>query len=173
VCDIIITGSLTWYLQRNKSGIKGTDDIVTRIIRLTVQTGMITTLWAILDLIVYLTEANSLHLLFNLPLAKIYTNSLMSNLNARRSQFDNSTAVATSGPGIASKLRSGGGVNSTLSIPTWDRGYGNDSRQDTKLSILQTTTTEVHHDIGKDRGNRTDSDFDEYELQHKTPMDNE
>jgi hypothetical protein len=47
-----------------------------------------TALWAVLDLIVYRLEDNSLHLIFNFPLAKIYTNSLMSTLNARRAHAE-------------------------------------------------------------------------------------
>jgi hypothetical protein len=84
LCDIVITGSLVYYLSSYRSGFKNTDDIITRLIQATIQTGFMTALWALLDLIVYRLEDNSLHLIFNFPLAKIYTNSLMSTLNARR-----------------------------------------------------------------------------------------
>jgi Family of unknown function (DUF6534) len=88
LCDIIITASLVFFLSSHRSGIKNTDDIITRLIRATIQTGLMTALWAIMDLIIYRLEFNSLHLIFNFPLAKIYTNSLMSNLNARRAQAE-------------------------------------------------------------------------------------
>lgn len=87
LCDVLITVSLCFYLSSHRSGVnKRTDDLVTRVIRITVQTGLMTSLWAILDLIIYRVQNNSMHLIFNFPLAKIYTNSLMSTLNARRAQ---------------------------------------------------------------------------------------
>ncbi|KIP06403.1 hypothetical protein PHLGIDRAFT_128315 [Phlebiopsis gigantea 11061_1 CR5-6] len=83
ICDSTITLSLTWHLRRHKTGFSGTDDLLNRIIRLTVQNGLITALWAIVDLIAYLATPTGLHLAFNFPLAKLYTNSLMSSLNSR------------------------------------------------------------------------------------------
>ncbi|KAG8707029.1 hypothetical protein FRC08_000734, partial [Ceratobasidium sp. 394] len=49
----------------------------------TVQTGLLMSLWAVVDLIVFLVVPNNLHLLFSLPLSKLCTNSLMSTLNSR------------------------------------------------------------------------------------------
>ncbi|KAI0809038.1 hypothetical protein BC629DRAFT_1437276 [Irpex lacteus] len=83
ICDILITASLTWHLRRHKTGFSGTDDLLNRIIRLTVQNGLITAVWASADLIAYLASTSGLHLLFNIVLAKLYTNSLMSSLNSR------------------------------------------------------------------------------------------
>lgn len=74
--------------------------------------------WAILDLVVFVTESNSLHLLFNFPLAKIYTNSLMSTLNARRTQAD---TLHTSGTGNALSRKMGDNTTVTASMPAWDR----------------------------------------------------
>ncbi|CAE7202497.1 unnamed protein product [Rhizoctonia solani] len=83
VADTAITIILSWYLHAHRTGFSKTDDIITRLIRITVQTGLITTVWALVDLIMYLTVPNPLHLLFNLPLPKLYSNSLLSTLNAR------------------------------------------------------------------------------------------
>ncbi|KAI0089826.1 hypothetical protein BDY19DRAFT_941020 [Irpex rosettiformis] len=83
VCDILITVSLTWHLRRHRTGFAGTDDLLNRIIRLTVQNGLITAVWASTDLVAYLATTSGLHLAFNVPLAKLYTNSLMSSLNSR------------------------------------------------------------------------------------------
>ncbi|GLB38356.1 hypothetical protein LshimejAT787_0502210 [Lyophyllum shimeji] len=81
--DMIITSSLVIYLRRHRTGFKRTDTHIDRIIRLTVQTGLITAVWAFVDLMVYLLNPTGLHLIFNFPLSKLYTNSLMSSLNAR------------------------------------------------------------------------------------------
>ncbi|KAF8607052.1 hypothetical protein BDV93DRAFT_414462, partial [Ceratobasidium sp. AG-I] len=83
VIDVAVTSILSWHLHRNRTGFSKTDDLITRLIRLTVQTGLMTSIWAVADLILYLAVPNNLHLILNLPLCKLYTNSLMSTLNAR------------------------------------------------------------------------------------------
>ncbi|TFK80202.1 hypothetical protein K466DRAFT_605531 [Polyporus arcularius HHB13444] len=83
VADCAITVALVWHLRKHKTGFAATDDIVNRIIRLTVQTGLITAVCALVDLILFLATPAGLHLAFNLPLSKLYTNSLMSSLNSR------------------------------------------------------------------------------------------
>ncbi|KAI0081648.1 hypothetical protein K474DRAFT_1681985 [Panus rudis PR-1116 ss-1] len=83
VADVGITIALVWHLRKHKTGFSATDDIVNKIIRLTVQTGLITALCATTDLILFLASPSGLHLIFNLPLSKLYTNSLMSSLNSR------------------------------------------------------------------------------------------
>ncbi|KAI0790693.1 hypothetical protein C8Q75DRAFT_806090 [Abortiporus biennis] len=85
ICDSSITIALTLYLRKHKTGFQGTDTLLNKLIRLTVQNGAICTVWAIIDLIVYLASPTGLHLAFNFPLAKLYTNSLMSTLNSRAS----------------------------------------------------------------------------------------
>jgi len=65
------------------TGFDATDDVLNRIIRLTVQNGAITAIWSIIHLTVYLVDNTGLHLIFGVPLSKLYTNSLMSSLNAR------------------------------------------------------------------------------------------
>ncbi|KAI0796329.1 hypothetical protein BC629DRAFT_287478 [Irpex lacteus] len=81
--DMIITISLVGYLRMHRTGFASTDDAINRIIRLTVQTGMVTAVCAVVDLICFLVTPNGLHLAFNIPLSKLYTNSLMSSLNSR------------------------------------------------------------------------------------------
>ncbi|KAJ3565254.1 hypothetical protein NP233_g7744 [Leucocoprinus birnbaumii] len=81
--DILITSILVWYLS--------SDLMVDRIIRVTMQTGLLTSLLATLDLIVYLANPTGLHLMLNFPLCKLYSNSLISSLNSRGGwRYDNS-----------------------------------------------------------------------------------
>ncbi|TFY83872.1 hypothetical protein EWM64_g153 [Hericium alpestre] len=82
--DTTITVILVAYLRRHKTGFMGSDDVMNKIIRLTVQTGLVTSMWAIVDLGVYLGIPTGLHLAFNFPLSKLYSNSLLSSLNSRR-----------------------------------------------------------------------------------------
>ncbi|OSD07500.1 hypothetical protein PYCCODRAFT_619779 [Trametes coccinea BRFM310] len=96
VADTLITASLVWHLRRNKTGMPVTDDIINRIVRMTVQTGLVTALCAIIDLILFLATPAGLHLIFNLPLSKLYTNSLMSSLNTRHGwQYDSSQVLSS------------------------------------------------------------------------------
>ncbi|EPQ32447.1 uncharacterized protein PFL1_00643 [Pseudozyma flocculosa PF-1] len=83
VTDVIITLSLVWTLNKARTGFAATDDIITKLIRTTLQTGMLTTFFATVDIILFLASSTSLHLVFNLPLAKLYVNTLLSTLNAR------------------------------------------------------------------------------------------
>ncbi|KZV68628.1 hypothetical protein PENSPDRAFT_687083 [Peniophora sp. CONT] len=84
ICDVLITLMLVQYLRKQKTGHTYSDYIVDRIIRLTVQTGMITSLVAIINVILYLATPKAYDLVFNYMLAKLYTNSLLSSLNARK-----------------------------------------------------------------------------------------
>ncbi|KAJ3889956.1 hypothetical protein GG344DRAFT_50614, partial [Lentinula edodes] len=54
VTDILITVSLVWSLWRKRTNVRATDDAISRIIRLTVQTGAITAVSATLDVILFL-----------------------------------------------------------------------------------------------------------------------
>ncbi|KAF7321141.1 WD-REPEATS-REGION domain-containing protein [Mycena chlorophos] len=83
VGDVIITTTLVIFFRRHRTGSSATDTRVDRIIRLTIQTGMITTICSVIDLGLFLGDTSGMHLLFNLPLAKLYSNSLMSSLNSR------------------------------------------------------------------------------------------
>ncbi|CAO1637479.1 unnamed protein product [Parajaminaea phylloscopi] len=109
LADMIITVSLVWTLQKSRTGFTATDDVITRLIRGTIQTGMATTVFAVTDLILFCASTTTLHLVFNLPLAKLYVNSLLSTLNARAL-----IANAQRGPTMdASSSGQMHGVNST------------------------------------------------------------
>ncbi|KAF9038953.1 hypothetical protein BDZ89DRAFT_392024 [Hymenopellis radicata] len=96
--DILITGSLVTHLRKHRTGFQHTDSHIDRIIRLTVQTGLITAIWAFADLLVYLLDPTGMHLLLNCLLPKLYTNSLLSSLNSRGGwKFNDSDSLSTSG----------------------------------------------------------------------------
>ncbi|KAJ6492914.1 hypothetical protein C8R47DRAFT_1120401 [Mycena vitilis] len=83
VGDVIITATLVSFFRKHRTGCSATDTRVDQIIRLTIQTGLITSVCSVIDLGLFLGDSSGMHLLFNLPLAKLYSNSLMSSLNAR------------------------------------------------------------------------------------------
>ncbi|CAE6502734.1 unnamed protein product [Rhizoctonia solani] len=144
--DVVITCILTWYLHTHRTGFSKTDDVITRLVRLTVQTGLITTVWATTDLIVYLCWSNNMHLLFQLPLCKLYTNSLMSTLNSRAG-WGGSFSASTENPDPMS--RSGGdpstGQSGRKGTVVWRPDQAK-SQQTTAIQIVTTAT--VHRDDG-------------------------
>ncbi|EKM76861.1 hypothetical protein AGABI1DRAFT_130878 [Agaricus bisporus var. burnettii JB137-S8] len=84
VADVLITLTLVLNLSRRKTGFSATDDVISKIIRMTVQTGFLTALFAIGDVVFFMTLGKTaLNFLWDLALTKIYANCLMSTLNAR------------------------------------------------------------------------------------------
>ncbi|KAF7800287.1 hypothetical protein EIP86_011535 [Pleurotus ostreatoroseus] len=73
-----------FYLQRANTGLRHTNTVVTRFIRLTLETGLLCAAFAILDLSFYCAfQTNNYHLAPSIPLSKLYSNSLLVVLNAR------------------------------------------------------------------------------------------
>ncbi|KAJ7171390.1 hypothetical protein C8R46DRAFT_1262820 [Mycena filopes] len=83
-CDVFLTVSLVYSLWIRKTHIKSTDSYVNKVIRLTVQTGTVTAAGALLDMLFTFFLPNStISFIIDFPLSKLYTNSLISTLNAR------------------------------------------------------------------------------------------
>jgi len=100
--DILITYALTGYLLTHRTGFPRTDDIITRVVRMTVQTGLLTTLWTTINLILYLAlPNNNLDLVFQFPLCKLYTNTFLSMLNARKGWDGSFASINHSGESTA------------------------------------------------------------------------
>lgn len=84
LADVVITVSLVINLSRRRTGFSETDDVVNKIIRMTIQTGCVTTIFALLDIICFLASPHSaINFVWDFALSKLYTNALMSSLNAR------------------------------------------------------------------------------------------
>ncbi|KAJ8090739.1 hypothetical protein PM082_018305 [Marasmius tenuissimus] len=84
VADVLITFSLVRSLSQRKTGFTATDSVIDRIIRTTIQTGMITAVCAIGDVVFFMTlEHTALNYIWDLMLVKLYANCLLSTLNSR------------------------------------------------------------------------------------------
>ncbi|KAJ7181004.1 hypothetical protein C8R46DRAFT_1211290 [Mycena filopes] len=82
--DVCIAVCLAWALRSKKTGFASTDTVVDRIVRMTVQTGVITAVVHIVkSLILNPTQGKTVNFMWNIPLSKLYSNSMMSTLNAR------------------------------------------------------------------------------------------
>ncbi|KAF9030685.1 hypothetical protein BDZ89DRAFT_659463 [Hymenopellis radicata] len=90
-CDLIITLSLVVLLYRRKpdsagphAAFRSTADLINKLIRVNMETGMITSFGAITELALFLsTHQYNIHLILFLMLGKLYSNTLMATLNYR------------------------------------------------------------------------------------------
>jgi len=86
IADTLITTSLAICLWRRRTGFAATDDAISKIMQMTIQTGMLTAFFAAADVVFLLCfEYTTLNVLWDLPLSKLYSNCLLSTLNARAS----------------------------------------------------------------------------------------
>ncbi|KAJ7290261.1 hypothetical protein C8J57DRAFT_1114292 [Mycena rebaudengoi] len=85
VCDLIVVAATVLSLakERNPEFRRQTNATVSRIIRLTVETGVVCAMFALLDLALFAKFENNYHLAVCMPLSKIYSNSIMVILNSR------------------------------------------------------------------------------------------
>ncbi|KAG9311992.1 hypothetical protein JVU11DRAFT_7263 [Chiua virens] len=91
VADTLITASLVHSLLRKRTGFAATDDVINRIIRLTIQTGMMTAIFAIMDVTLF-TLGKTWNFIWDIPLSKLYSNTILSTLNARHGWKSSETA---------------------------------------------------------------------------------
>ncbi|KAJ7110728.1 hypothetical protein C8R43DRAFT_162622 [Mycena crocata] len=85
VADVLITISLVLTLTKKKTGFVATDSVLDKIIRTTIQTGMMTALFSILDVVCFMALPHyAVNFVWDLALSKLYSNCLMSTLNARQ-----------------------------------------------------------------------------------------
>ncbi|KAJ7749387.1 hypothetical protein B0H16DRAFT_863869 [Mycena metata] len=86
VCDIVITATMLVILSqyRQNTPWSRTDTLITKLIYNVVETGAVTSIAALLDVVLFiLYPGNNLHQVFAFMLGKIYSNVLVATLNAR------------------------------------------------------------------------------------------
>ncbi|KAF8959217.1 hypothetical protein BDZ97DRAFT_1400919 [Flammula alnicola] len=84
LCDVLIAVYMTYHLRRQDTGIKQTQALLSRIIRLTVQTGTFTATLAIaVVVLVYLPGHPTYYQTISAILGKAYANSMLVLLNSR------------------------------------------------------------------------------------------
>ncbi|KAK0222728.1 hypothetical protein EDD85DRAFT_860887 [Armillaria nabsnona] len=90
--DILITAIMTVNLNQRRTGFRATDKLLNKIVRATVANGLMTTLFAVVELSFYVGKPQTgLHIGFSFVLPKLYCNSVLSSLNARKSGTPSST----------------------------------------------------------------------------------
>ncbi|KAJ3734247.1 hypothetical protein DFJ43DRAFT_153309 [Lentinula guzmanii] len=82
--DLFIAGILTLLLQRSKTGFRKSDTMINKLIMFAVNTGGLTSICAVASLISILAApATFIYISFFFSMGRLYTNSLLANLNAR------------------------------------------------------------------------------------------
>ncbi|TFY79137.1 hypothetical protein EWM64_g4878 [Hericium alpestre] len=98
--DGMITILLSRYLWLSRTGRSRTDRVIWRIIRSAVETAAFSSVFCIMDLVCFtVLQSTNFHLIFALPMGRLYSATLMTTLNNRvslRHQFDQNSASETS-----------------------------------------------------------------------------
>ncbi|KAJ3998939.1 hypothetical protein F5050DRAFT_1104613 [Lentinula boryana] len=82
--DLFIAGILTLLLQRSKTGFRKSDTMINKLIIFAVNTGGLTSVCAVASLISILAAPTTfIYISFFFSMGRLYTNSLLANLNAR------------------------------------------------------------------------------------------
>ncbi|KAH9850071.1 hypothetical protein C2E23DRAFT_837300 [Lenzites betulinus] len=84
-CDVTIAVVLCAILHSSRTGFSKSDTLITKLMVFAVNTGLLTSVSACLSLITFLTLPNTLiYISFFFVLGRLYSNSLMATLNARK-----------------------------------------------------------------------------------------
>ncbi|PCH34932.1 hypothetical protein WOLCODRAFT_45078, partial [Wolfiporia cocos MD-104 SS10] len=100
-CDVTITIFMVYFvgLYTKRTGVSKTDTVLNKLIRLTVETGMVTAVFAVIQLAMYVSlKQSNYYYTPSCVLSKTYTNCLMVLLNNRRTfrRSENITLQASS-----------------------------------------------------------------------------
>ncbi|KAF5378173.1 hypothetical protein D9615_007581 [Tricholomella constricta] len=83
--DILIASTLIFILYRSKTGFLRSDSVVKQLILYSLNTGFLTSICALVSLItITIYPANFVFMVFYILLNRLYTNSLLATLNARK-----------------------------------------------------------------------------------------
>ncbi|KAJ7054271.1 hypothetical protein C8F01DRAFT_501098 [Mycena amicta] len=102
VCDVVITIAMIYILTayRRATPWKRTDSIITKLIYNTIETGAVTSIVAIIDVVLFILYTNeNYHQLPAFMLGKLYTTVLLATLNSRAEMRKATSVPNTSGDG--------------------------------------------------------------------------
>lgn len=143
--DVLIAGSLCYLLHSSRTGFQRSDSMINRLILFTVNTGLLTSLCALASLIsITAAPTTFLYIPFFFCIGRLYTNSLLATLNARKMIRKSADGIHTSGDAGSyslSNIQKQGvsGVNTSA------------SKKPTNISIQINTTQEYAMDRDSER----------------------
>jgi len=102
IVDIINTSALSYFLNRGRTGFKGTDQVLEKLVVWTIETGLITAIAAAVQLILFkVMPTSALWIGISLFYAKLYSNSFLAILNSRSIIRQGLTTNAQTGNGLS------------------------------------------------------------------------
>ncbi|KAH7916690.1 hypothetical protein BJ138DRAFT_3602 [Hygrophoropsis aurantiaca] len=83
--DVLIAIFLCWLLQNSRTGFRRSDTMINKLILFTINTGLLTSICAVASLISITAAPNTfIYIAFYFCLGRLYCNSLLATLNARK-----------------------------------------------------------------------------------------
>ncbi|KAF8960009.1 hypothetical protein BDZ97DRAFT_2060841 [Flammula alnicola] len=148
--DVIIAGSLSFYLHFSRTGIKSTDILINRLVVYAINNGTVTSVADILCLIFGTVQGNNLiYLSIYQCIGNLYTNSMLATLNSRHSVTAGhvmSTSLELSGMNTSHRSTKQASMFARSQSTTLDVKPRDDESQNDKqisLTIHKTTVTSV------------------------------
>ncbi|KDR68212.1 hypothetical protein GALMADRAFT_257235 [Galerina marginata CBS 339.88] len=93
-CDVLIAIAMTYYLKRRETGHKQTQVLLSKLVRLTIETGTLTATVAIITLVLTFLPSRKTYYQTSVSLlGKLYSNSMLVAFNSRI-QFSNSNGTS-------------------------------------------------------------------------------
>jgi len=147
--DALITITLIYYLNKNRSGMKSTDSIIDLLIIFAVNTGAITSLCALLDVIFHTTLPNTLaYESFYVILSKLYVNSFLGTLNAREIIRGAASAYQTLSLQVPTRSTlSTTDHHNAVSSNQDTLGRGDNHRDVIKLGTMKFAEASIHNEV--------------------------
>ncbi|KAJ7207259.1 hypothetical protein GGX14DRAFT_456735 [Mycena pura] len=132
VCDILIATCTTYYLAKGGSGYRQTRVLISRLIRLTIETGSITAVVALANLVLYFAFPGKTYYIISALIApKLYANTILAVLNARIQILGGRTTYTASSD-----------IANFLSFPTHLRaGENPTSENSSNVDVAKSITT--------------------------------
>ncbi|KAJ7187266.1 hypothetical protein C8R46DRAFT_1342413 [Mycena filopes] len=143
VCDVLISISLVYIFSRQKqrSNFQRTQGMINKLIRFSVETGSITSIGAIIEVILWLATGHkwNIHFIFFLVIGKLYSNMLMATLNARAPLFRGDAHTSTAPQSISTFWVDA--PSKGQRAPVQASGLNLHHRSGTGVHVTQTTAT--------------------------------
>ncbi|KAI0354577.1 hypothetical protein OH77DRAFT_468694 [Trametes cingulata] len=137
VVDGLITISLCFYLRRHRGGTGRFDHILNAVTLYTVENGLITSVTTLVSLIFWLVKSDELiYLGLHFAISKLYANSFLASMNARKSLMAQSQSQSTSGHRLPVIFPTQRGLGDRSNADQLDLGIG------TRVHITVDKTTD-------------------------------
>jgi len=95
-CDILIAGGLSYALLTRKTGVSVVDGHINRIVRMTIETGSLTAMFALVNVMLFLLfPFTLLNFIVAFPLSNLYICSVLAMFNSREPKRVKDVEVTT------------------------------------------------------------------------------